>query len=82
MAHELKLARKREQELKKQMLFPIRLVEYAKLQNWQLFDDDAVTDLAAEVRQYYIPDFNEWRDPAKYQVAFDRLIRDLKAEGR
>ena len=81
VAHELKLTRKREKELGKQMLFPIRLVGYDVLRDWELFDADTVTDLAAEVRQYFIPDFSEWQDPTKYQAAFDRLLRDLKTEG-
>ncbi|MDX2453880.1 hypothetical protein [Desulfosarcina sp.] len=47
---------------------------------WELFDADTGTDLAAEVRSYFIPDFSNWKDHDSYTKAFDRLLRDLKAE--
>jgi TIR domain/Pentapeptide repeats (8 copies) len=55
------------------VLFPIRL-------------DDAVmkTDRAwaADIRRTrHIGDFCRWKDHDAYQMAFDRLLRDLKAEG-
>jgi hypothetical protein len=28
------------------------------------------------------PDFSNWKDHDAYKVAFDRLLRDLKAEGQ
>jgi len=31
-------------------------------------------------RQRHIGDFSEWKDHDSYQKAFDRLLRDLKAE--
>ena len=41
---------------------------------------NTATDLAAEVRSYYIPDFTRWKDHDFYQKSFERLLRDLKAE--
>ena len=35
---------------------------------------------AREVREYFIPDFSNWKDHNSYQAAFQRLVRDLKAE--
>jgi len=35
--------------------------------------------LAAEVREYFIPDFSNWKDHDAFEAAFDRLLRDLKA---
>jgi len=37
-------------------------------------------DLAVEVREYFIPDFSDWKDSGSFEHAFDRLLRDLKAE--
>ena len=78
---ELRRARRREKESNTKKLFPIRLVDYETLKDWEWFDADTVTDLAAEVRQYFIPDFSEWEDEGSYKRAFERLLRDLKAEG-
>jgi len=61
-------------------LFPIRLVGLEVFQAWQRFDADAGQDLAAEVREHFVPDFSDWEDPDAYQRAFDRLLDDLKAE--
>jgi hypothetical protein len=37
-------------------------------------------DMAREIREYFIPDFSNWKDHDAYKKAFDRLARDLKAE--
>lgn len=80
VATEIKSAKKRERELNKQMLFPIRLISYEALKTWELFDSDTGTDLAEEVRSYFIPDFSNWKNPDSYKKALDNLLRDLKAE--
>jgi hypothetical protein len=36
-------------------------------------------DLAEEVRQYFIPDFSNWKDHDAFEASFARLLRDLKA---
>lgn len=37
---------------------------------------------AADIRRSrYIGDFSRWKDHDAYQQAFERLLRDLKAEG-
>jgi hypothetical protein len=55
------------------VLFPIRL-------------DDAVLDAtvgwATDVKRRLIGDFSAWKDHDAYQRAFERLLRDLKVEGR
>lgn len=80
VAEEIKRARRREAREGRQMLFPLGLVDYDWLKAWELFDADTVTDLAAEVRAYYIPDFSHWRDDtADYRASFERLVRDLQA---
>jgi hypothetical protein len=77
---EIRRTRKAELRDKRQKLFPIRLVDMAKLKEWECFDADAGKDLAVEVREYFVPDFSTWKDHDAYQRAFDHLLRDLKAE--
>jgi hypothetical protein len=72
-------AREREEREGKQMLFPITLAPFEKVKQWKLFDADRGLDSAREVREYYIPDFSEWKDHDSYQKAFQRLVADLKA---
>jgi uncharacterized protein YjbI with pentapeptide repeats len=69
---EVETAMEKERKEKRTALFPIRL-------------DDAVmeTDVAwaADIRRTrHIGDFRKWKDHDAYQKAFDRLMRDLKAE--
>lgn len=77
---EIAKARKREVEENRQILFPIRLVEFDVLKKWQYFDADRGTDYAKEIREYFIPDFSNWKDHDSYQKAFKDLLRDLKNE--
>jgi uncharacterized protein YjbI with pentapeptide repeats len=78
---EIANARVREEQQKRQMLFPITLVPYGN-KEWKLFDADTGIDSAREIREYFIPDFSNWKDHDSYQTAFERLLRDLKAEAR
>jgi uncharacterized protein YjbI with pentapeptide repeats len=69
---EVETAFEQEQKLKRRVLFPIRL-------------DDTVMKIdngwPADVkRTRHIGDFKRWKDHDAYQVAFQRLLRDLKAE--
>ena len=75
---EIAKTRKREIAEKRQMLFPIRLVEFDVLREWECFDADAGTDSAREIREYFIPDFSNWKDHDSYQKAFSKLLVDLK----
>jgi hypothetical protein len=36
------------------------------------------TDSAREIREYFIPDFSNWKDQDQYQKAFDRVLSSLK----
>src|SRR5579863_100776 len=76
---EIRNARKREVAEKKRMLFPVRLASYEALRDWKCFDADTGKDSAREIREYFIPDFSNWKDHDSYQEAFQRLISDLKA---
>lgn len=69
---EVETAFEEERKRKRIILFPIRL-------------DSAVRDTdqawAADIRRTrHIGDFTKWKDDDAYQKAFDRLLRDLKAE--
>jgi uncharacterized protein YjbI with pentapeptide repeats len=75
---EIAKARKREIREHRRVLFPVGLVNYERLREWECFDVDTGKDNAREIREYFIPDFSGWKDHDVYKVAFERLIRDLK----
>lgn len=77
--HEVRQARQRERKEGRQVLFPVALTSYSDLRDWTLFDADEGRDLAREVREYYIPNFSDWKKHDAYQEAFDELIRGLRA---
>src|SRR5208282_3988984 len=58
---EIRKARKRERTEKKRVLFPVRLVSFEAIRDWELFDADEGKDLAVEIREYFIPDFSDWK---------------------
>lgn len=76
---EIAKARKREVREVRRMLFPVRLVDFDILHDWECFDADRGKDSAREIREYFIPDFSNWKDHDLYQKAFARLLKDLKA---
>ena len=75
---EIRKARKAEIREKRQKLFPIRLVGFGDVQKWECFDADSGKDLATEVREYFIPDFSNWKDHDVFEIAFGRLLKDLR----
>ncbi len=76
---EISKARKREIREKRRMLFPLRLVDLETLRRWECFDGDTGRDSAQEIREYYLPDFSNWKNHDDYQKALERLLRDLRA---
>jgi hypothetical protein len=57
-------------------------VNFETLNAWRCNDQDTGKDSAAEIREYFIPDFRAWKtDHDVYRLAFDRLLKDLKQEG-
>ncbi len=76
---EITKARKRETKEGKRALFPVRLVGFERLGNWECFDADTGKDSAREIREYFIPDFSNWKDHDPYQVGLGRLAKDLKS---
>ena len=76
---EIRRAKRVEREEDRRKLFPIRLVDFETIQKWECFDADSGKDLAAEVREYYIPDFSNWKDHDLFESEFAKLLRDLRA---
>jgi uncharacterized protein YjbI with pentapeptide repeats len=76
---EIANAREREEREGKQLLFPITLVPFEAIKQWKLFDADIGIDSGREIREYFIPDFSNWKEHDSYQTAFQRLVKDLKA---
>ena len=66
---EIANARAREVQQKRQMLFPISLVPYQQVREWKAFDADTGKDSAREIREYFIPDFSNWKDHDSYTSA-------------
>jgi hypothetical protein len=77
---EIANARVKEEQQKRQMLFPISLVPFDQIKEWKLFDADTGIDSAREVREYFVPDFSNWKDHESYAKASDLLMRSLKAD--
>jgi hypothetical protein len=75
---EISKARIREIRENRRILFPIRLCTFEALRDWECFDADTGKDSAREIREYFIPDFSNWKDHDAYKEAFDRLLKDLQ----
>jgi len=73
---ELRRAITRERDEKRQILFPIRLVDMATVMEWTAFDADTGKDLAVEVREYHIPDFTDWNNSLAFERSMLRLLVD------
>jgi TIR domain len=71
-------ARQRERMERTSLLFPIRIVDYAKLAELELFDADEGRDLGREIRQFFINDFSGWRDDALFEAELHQLLQALK----
>jgi len=76
---EISKARKRERQESRRKLFPISLSPFEAVQDWECFDADAGKDSARAIREYFIPDFSNWKNHDSYKQAYERLVRDLKA---
>jgi uncharacterized protein YjbI with pentapeptide repeats len=77
---EIRRARTAEVSENRRKLFPIRLVDYKEIEQWKSFYADLAEDVAEEIREYFIPDFSNWKDHESFVESFARLLRDLKSE--
>ena len=76
---EIRNARKREQDTGKRKLFPIRLVDFETIKSWKCFDVDTGKDLAVECREFFIPDFSNWKNHDDFEANFKKLLDDLRS---
>ncbi|MGD0790318.1 MAG: toll/interleukin-1 receptor domain-containing protein [Terriglobales bacterium] len=77
---EIRKACKREIEEKRRVLFPVSIVPFTDIRTWESFYADEGIDLAEEIREYYIPDFSNWKNHDSYAKALKKLLSGLKAE--
>jgi hypothetical protein len=69
---EIAHARQRELRESRQVLFPVSLVRFQTIREWQSFDADTGKDSAREVREYFIPDFSNWKEHDSYRLGLSR----------
>lgn len=74
--YEIAQAKTKERKENRRVLFPITLVPFEKIKQWEL-EDDETPDLAKEIRKYYIPDFSNWRDDKVFDSELGKLIEAL-----
>jgi TIR domain-containing protein len=77
---EIAHARQKELAEERQVLFPVGLVPYERIRQWKLFDADIGDDSAREVREYFIPDFSNWKNLDSYRKAFESLVKGLAVD--
>src|SRR5512135_2350455 len=75
----IRQARQLEIQEGQRKLFPIRLVDFETLRDWECFDADSGMDLGVEIRESFIPDFLRWTEHDAFEEGFARLLRDLEA---
>jgi hypothetical protein len=73
------VARAREINEKKQIIFPIRICDMDKINSWTLIDSSTQEDVAHKVRLYFVPDFSQWKDYDKFNAEFEKLLKALRA---
>ena len=71
--------RKAERQSGQRKLLPVRLTDITTLRDWECFDADSGKDLAVELREYFIPDFSNWKEHDQFEIAFARLLKDLRS---
>ena len=76
---EIGKARRKEVALKRHVLFPLALVPFTDLRSWEQFNADLGEDTAQEIREYFLPDFSEWKNHDAYQQAFEKVVAALKS---
>jgi hypothetical protein len=77
---ELRRALKIERLENRQILVPIRIVDFEMIEQWESYDADTKKDAAVEVRAYWIADFSNWTDDQALEAAIKRLREDLRAD--
>ena len=55
-----------------------QICEFEQLRDWELIDADEGRNLAAEVREYFIPDFTGWKDHDAFEDSYAKLKKGLE----
>ncbi len=79
---EIDEAIRKEQQSNYRVLFPISIVDFKKIKEWRYFDSDTGRDFAKEVREYFVPDFSDWKNHDIYKKQFNKLLSDLKIDNK
>lgn len=79
VASEYRSARLRERDAGRPVLFPIGLVPFETIQSWEHLDAVTGEDLASKIRNYFIPDFTDWKNHDSFEIAFQQLLKGLKS---
>ncbi len=77
VSKEIAFAKSRESAEKSKVLFPIRITSMERLDEWEMVDSATGTDLAADVRRYFIPDFTEWKHEERFGDSLSLLVKSL-----
>ena len=77
VASEVRAARNRERAENRRILFPVSIVPFANIRQWECFDSDTGKDLAVEIREYFVPDFSQWEDDKHFDTQLQHLLRGL-----
>lgn len=54
--------------------------DFDTIKSWKAFDADRGKDTAREIREYYIPDFFNWKDHDSFETEFGKLLDALKKD--
>ena len=77
---EIAKARKKEIASGRRVLFPVALVSFSDIRTWEQFDADLGDDSAKEIREYFVPDFSEWKtNHDAYQRSFEKVVAALQS---
>lgn len=77
---ELVSALKRERETGRRVVFPIALVGFNKVHEWECVDSDSGIDIARELRSYHIPNFSNWHNTVAFEKQLKKVIAVLGSE--
>ena len=78
--NEIRRARAVEEREHRRKLFPIRLIDFKHIQEWEKLNPNIDIDIAEEIRSYHIPSFINWKDHDTFENEFKKLYSALKAE--
>jgi hypothetical protein len=77
---EIGKARKKEVASGRHVLFPLALVPFTDIRVWEQFNADLGEDTAQEIREYFVPDFSDWKtNHDSYQQSFEKVVAALKS---